>query len=56
MIGSKCVPASSRNNAAIFSRGHASLYARFELNASKTSATATMRAKIGIDSPAKPRG
>jgi len=56
MVGSKYLPDSEITQAVASSTAHAFLYGRTEVNASNTSATEQIRAKIGICSPAKPCG
>ncbi len=54
--GSKWVPRSRISWSTAASGGQAFLYGRSDVRESKTSATATIRLKMGIFSPASPEG
>jgi len=54
--GSKCFPLSVRKSSTIRSSSQAFLYGRSLARASKTSASAAMRAKMWICPPAMPQG
>ena len=54
--GSKWVPTVAAMIDSASSSGRAGRYGRFDVSASKTSATATIRDSKGMSSPARPRG